>query len=330
MRIVYKYTSEGVGMYENEIINADCLEILKNTPDNSIDLIATDPPFNKGYDMKSRKGAFTDTWVWDTDVEEKSIELKITNPSMFNVIKSARGAYGDSMGAFLYFMGVRLIEMKRVLQKTGSMYLHCDATASHYLKVLMDTIFGIDNFRNEIVWKRSFAHNDSSRYGSIHDIILFYTKSDDYMWNRIFMPYEEAYIETFYKKADERGRYCLNSLTGPSHGHVSESESSQAWRGYDPKSRNRVWSVPRTGEYAKYVAKQIQGYSTMTGVHERLDALDKHGFIIYSKKVGSLPRLKLYLDGMLGVPLQDMITDIRSLQGFGTVSYTHLTLPTKA
>ena len=128
----------------------------------TVDLIATDPPFNKNKDFHATpdsiaKGAsFQDRWSWEKDVHEEWVD-KITDdfPNVMNVINGSRNSYGDDMGAFLCFMGVRLLEMHRILKITGSMYLHCDDTAVHYLKELLDAIFGNENFRNEIVWERT-------------------------------------------------------------------------------------------------------------------------------------------------------------------------------
>ena len=139
-------------------------------------LIATDPPFNKGRDFHAtpdslaRGAKFQDRWSWDDDVEGEWLD-QITDdwPKVMNVINGSRDSFGDDMGAFLSFMAVRLIEMRRVLRKDGSIYVHCDPTASHYLKQLMDAVFGIDNFRNEIVWKRTSAHSDAQRYARVSD-----------------------------------------------------------------------------------------------------------------------------------------------------------------
>lgn len=156
----------------------------------SVHLIATDPPFNKGRDFHATpdslaKGAsFQDRWSWDRDVHESWID-KITDdfPDVMNVIQGSRNSYGDDMGAFLCFMGVRLLEMRRVLKNTGSIYLHCDPTASHYLKELMDAVFDVKNFRNEIIWCYSIGGRSNKTFGKKHDTILMYSKSDKYTFN---------------------------------------------------------------------------------------------------------------------------------------------------
>lgn len=177
----------------------------------SVDLIATDPPFNKGRDFHATpdslaSGAkFQDRWSWERDVHEEWVD-HITDdlPRLMEAIESARYAHSDGMGAFMCFMAVRLLEMRRVLKDTGSIYLHCDPTASHYLKAVMDAIFGWRNFRNEIVWCYTSGGVSKRYFGKKHDLILFYSKSQkSYVFNTQYRPYSEGTIQrglTQYKK----------------------------------------------------------------------------------------------------------------------------------
>jgi adenine specific DNA methylase Mod len=142
----------------------------------------------------------------------------------------------NDMMAYLAMMAIRLLELQRVLKPTGSLYLHCDPTASHYLKLLTDAAFGSVNFRNEIVWKRTHAHGSSIRFGPVHDILLFYTKSDSYKWNRVLQSHSEEYLEDKYRFNDERGRYRLVVMTGPG---TRKGVSGESWRGYDPTASGR-------------------------------------------------------------------------------------------
>jgi adenine specific DNA methylase Mod len=128
-----------------------------------------------------------------------------------------------------------------VLKPTGSLYLHCDPTASHYLKVLLDMVFGAENFRNEIVWKRTGSHGGAKRWGSIHDTILFYTRTGNYTWNKIFQDYDQSYIDNYYKFSDQRGKYRLVTLIGPG---ISSGDSGKPWRSVDPSKVGRHWAVP--------------------------------------------------------------------------------------
>ena len=159
----------------------------------TVDLIATDPPFNKGRDFHATpdslaKGAsFQDRWSWEKDVHQEWVDqITDDHPNVINVIQSSRSSYGDDMGAFLCFMGVRLLAMKRVLKDTGSIYLHCDPTASHYLKELMDAVFGKENFRNEIIWCYRKWTNKTDGFQKNHDIIFRYSKSDVFTYNTLF------------------------------------------------------------------------------------------------------------------------------------------------
>ena len=172
------------------LFHGDNLEFLRAMNSHTVDLIATDPPFNKGRDFHAtpdslaRGASFQDRWSWERDVHEAWVD-KITDdfPKVMNVIEGSRESYGDNMGAFLCFMAVRLLEMHRVLREDGSIYLHCDPTASHYLKELMDAVFGRKQFRNEIVWCYSHGGKSRKSFGRKHDILFFYSKSNKYKFN---------------------------------------------------------------------------------------------------------------------------------------------------
>ena len=174
------------------LFHGDNLKFLRGMNSASVDLIATDPPFNKGRDFHATPDSlaagarFQDRWSWERDVHEAWVD-EITDdfPDVMTVIRGARSSYGDDMGAFLCFMAVRLLEMRRVLKPTGSIYLHCDPTASHYLKQLMDAVFGCKQFRNEIVWQYGKMSNTSRNFPSNHDLIFRYSKTDDYTFNVI-------------------------------------------------------------------------------------------------------------------------------------------------
>ena len=182
----------------------DNLPVLRGLDSDSIDLIATDPPFNKGvpaFTGTTKAGQdveFKDVWNWDEDVHVNWInDLRQGHPSLFNVIHYANAAAGDDMGAFLCWMAVRVLEMHRVLKDTGSMYLHCDPTASHYLKAMMDAIFGRKNFRNEIVWCYRFGAGGKKQFRRKHDIILFYNKGKEWTfnWQDVSVPARSAWAK---------------------------------------------------------------------------------------------------------------------------------------
>ena len=181
------------------LFHGDNLNFLRGMNSETIDLIATDPPFNKNRDFHATPDSlaagakFQDRWSWERDVHQDWID-QITDdyPRLMEAIESARFAHSDGMGAFMCFMAVRLLEMWRVLKPTGSLYLHCDPTASHYLKAVMDAIFGWKNFRNEIVWCYAGGGIPKRDFPRKHDIILRYSKSKDFAFNIVYRPYSEG------------------------------------------------------------------------------------------------------------------------------------------
>ena len=187
--------------------------------------------------------------------------------------------------AYLTMMAQRTIELHRVLKPTGSIYLHCDPTASHYLKLLLDAVFGATNFRSELIWRRQSAHSDARNYGSVHDTMLFYAKSDEFVWNPSFQPYDPEYVEQYYRYSDDDGRRFMSGDLGAAGLQGGGYE-------YEWKGVARVWRVP------------IQ---TM----ERLDA---EGRIFYTRN--GIPRMKRYLDEAKGNPVQDVWMDIQSLRSW--------------
>lgn len=208
--------------WENRtLFHADNLDIMREMNSGSVNLIATDPPFNKGRDFHATPNSlaagakFQDRWSWERDVHNEWLDdIKDDHPKVWTVIEASRQTYGDDMGAFLCFMGVRLVEMHRILRKDGSIYLHCDPTASHYLKLLLDAVFGRKCFRNEIVWcYKSGGASPSKYFSKKHDIVLWYSKSHaewtfnpqkEKSYNRNFKPYRFKGVEEF---KDEIGWY---------------------------------------------------------------------------------------------------------------------------
>ena len=193
----------------------------------------------------------------------------------------------------------------------GSLYLHCDDTASHYLKALLDAIFGPRNYRNDIAWRRATSHNDPARYGRVLDHILYYQRAERPWWDgeAVATPRDDTQLAAAYPSRDERGRYRSADLTGPSHGAASGSPSTRPWGRYDVHARGRVWSVPRTGAYAEWIERElVPGYRAIEGVHARLDALDAAGLIRHPER-GVWPGLKRYAAADRGNPPQNLILD---------------------
>lgn len=288
----------------------------------SVDLIATDPPFNKGRDFhvtpESLKGggSFADRWSWEHDAHEDWLDgIKDDWPAAMTVINASRAAYGDGMGAFLCFMGVRLMEMHRILRNDGSIYLHCDDTASHYLKALMDAIFGMKQFRNEVVWRRTAGRSDAGQYGRVHDVILFYSKSNKWKWNRPYTDNRGEYLAQNFKHEDHLGRYRIGQLMAPG---IAKGDSGEEWRGIDPSSRGRGrhWSTPTKGGMCDFIVRNnlIEGWPhAYKTVRDRLDALDAAGLVYWPPR-GEVPSLKQYLAASSGRAVDDIFTDIKRLE----------------
>jgi len=220
----------------NALYYGDNLDVLREAvASGSVDLVYLDPPFNSnanynvlfrspaGAGSQAQIEAFEDTWHWGAEAEgafDQVMRWGGTGPA--DLLRALRGFLGDNdMMAYLVMLTVRLIELHRVLKPTGSLYLHCDPSASHYIKIVLDGIFGRENFRNEIIWKRSHAHNDgkqgSAHFGRITDSILFYTKSDKTIWNRQYTPYDPEYVARDYRHMDADGRrYRISDIKGSS------------------------------------------------------------------------------------------------------------------
>ena len=192
------------------------LNFLRGINSESIDLVATDPPFNKGKDFHATPdslaagASFQDRWSWERDVEQSWVDqISDDFPAVREVYESAMVAHSRGLAAFLCFMGVRLIEIRRVLKDTGAIYLHCDPTASHYLKALMDAVFGAENFRNEIVWCYKTGGTSKRWFARKHDVILFYAKGGDYVFNvqeeKSYLTHEYGFSSVGIRK-DEEGR----------------------------------------------------------------------------------------------------------------------------
>ncbi len=297
--------------WKNQTIwTADNLDVLRGMNSESVDLIYLDPPFNSNRNYAAPIGseaagaAFKDTWTLsDVDLAWIGI-IAEKEPNLASVIDAAGLAHGKGMKSYLVMMAVRLLEMRRVLKPTGSVYLHCDDTASHWLRVLMDAIFGTAAFQNELTWKRIGNHNDAGRFGRTADRLLFYGPAIDRQAVRV--PLSAANVASKYRHRDERGAYGDYDLTGPG---VSEGESGEPWRGYDPGSIGRCWSVPRTGDYAAWIeANLIPGYRAEQGVLSRLDMLDQAGLIVFTRR--GTPRLKRYLEASPGEVPPDVWIDI--------------------
>jgi adenine-specific DNA-methyltransferase len=271
---------------DNKLVAASLL----NDFAGRVNLVYIDPPFDTGTDFSFR------VRVGDEQVTKQ--------PSIIE-----EHAYSDTWGAgrssYLRMMYERVVLIWELLAEDGSFYLHCAPSVSHYLKVICDEVFGADNFRNEIIWRRTGAHGRAMRWGPIHDSLLYYSKSEKCVWNRVFEAYDESYVEDFYRFEDEHGRYRLVTLDGPG---MRQGSSGQPWRGIDPTRVGRHWEVPPDRALPPWFEHPV-GYPEMS-VQERLDVLDAAGLIYWPTR-GEKPQHKRYLDAAEGNPIQDIISDIR-------------------
>lgn len=317
-------------MPQNLLYYGDNLDVLRrHIPSDSVDLVYLDPPFNSNQDYNvlfaeqngaraaAQIKAFGDTWRWDQGSVCAYEEIVEHGPAKLSrVLQAFRTFLGESdMMAYLAMMAPRLLELHRALKPTGSLYLHCDPTASHYLKLLADAVFGPESFRAEIVWKRSAAHSDTKQgrkaHGHIHDVILFYSKGREWTWNPAYTPYDEEYVRTHYSLREPDGgrRFRADNLTAARPGGDTQYE----WRIRRP-SADAAWEADLCNEYlhplpgVEYsIAHPYKGrywaYS-----RENMVQFEQEGRIYYTST--GMPNYKRYLDEMPGVPLQDLWVDV--------------------
>jgi len=282
----------------NQLFFGDNLHVLRESiKDESVDLVYLDPPFNSKRDynllFKSPEGgeshaqitAFEDSWHWGEQAEREYGEiLQSGHTRMADLISAFRSFLGENdVMAYLVMMANRLLELHRVLKPTGSLYLHCDPTASHYLKLVLDAAFGIENYRNEIIWQRTNVHSDSKTWSKVSDTIFFYSRGSSFVWNSIYLPHTDDYIADKYAKSDSDGRkYTLDNMTSPN----PRPNMMYEWKGHP--------YPPMGWRYSK----------------ETMAKLDAEGRIWYPDDKTKRPRLKRYLDEMQGTLLGNVWTDI--------------------
>jgi DNA modification methylase len=298
----------------NTLYYGDNLDILRRyIADESVDLVYLDPPFNSkatynmlfeehdGSKAAAQFQAFEDTWHWDHSAAAAYREVAERGEKISQAIIAMRQMLGDTdMLAYISMMAIRLIELRRVLKPTGSIYLHCDPTASHYLKIIMDSIFGVKFYRNEITWKRTSAHGNAKKnYAGVSDILLFYSKSDGYVFNQIFTEYSEKYLTSFYRYQDPDGRrYRLDNLRNPG----IRPNLRYDYKGYKPHPNG--WAIS----------------------FDKMEKLDKEGRLYFPKNPEGRIQLKRYLDEMPGNPVSNIWDDI---QPIGAQAAERLGYPTQ-
>lgn len=303
----------------NRLYYGDNLHVLReHIAAETVDLIYLDPPFNskrdynllfkspKGHESEAQITAFEDSWHWGEQAEREFDELvHSTNTNLSEVMQALRRFLGENdMMAYLTMMANRLLELHRVLKPTGSLYLHCDPTASHYLKIVLDGVFGKENFQSDITWQRTATHNDAKRWPSISDIILFYGKTNDFKWQPQHRPQSDDDIETRYRHTDDKGRrFRLGPMDAPEGGGMAAINKQTGkpngwyvWKGYQPPEKGWRYSP------------------------ETMAELDKKGLIHYPTKKDGTPDFdkrcakKLYLDESKGAVIGNIWIDIPPIQ----------------
>ncbi len=287
----------------NTLYYGDNLDVLSQRIEpESIDLIYLDPPFNSkaqynaifktpsGTAAQSQAEAFIDTWSWGPEAARAYDMVLASGSGSARILKALRDCLGQSdLMAYLAMMAVRLGALHRVLKPTGSLYLHCDPTAGHYLKVLLDGVFGIRAFRSELTWKRSTSHGNVGRnYGSLVDHIFFYTKSDHYTWNQQYAPLAAEYVTSKFTNVDPDGRRWQSvSLRNPSLRPNLQ---------FPFTASNGVTYIPHPNGWA--VGR------------ERLETYDRERRLHFPSKADGQLRFKQYLDESPGTRLQNLWDDI--------------------
>ena len=302
----------------------DNLPVLRGLNSDCIDLIYLDPPFNSNRNYAAPIGseaagaAFKDTWTLSDVDQAWHGEIAEREPTVYAAIDAAGIVHGPGMKSYLIMMAVRLLELRRVLKPTGSLYLHCDTTASHYLKLLLDSVFDPANFRGEVIWKRTSAHGDtkqgSRQHGRIHDVLLFYTRGSKWTWNEVYAPYSDEYVNSAYKHVEEGTgrRFRRGDLTAARPG----GDTKYAWRVKKPAEVRERWTADLDDEYLNPVhGWEYMGIGPYKGrfwaySKAKMRAFAQAGRIVHSFTTGR-PEYKRYLDEMPGVPLQDLWTDIQ-------------------
>ncbi len=288
----------------NTLYYGDNLSVLReHVEDDSVDLIYLDPPFNssRNYNLlfKQVKGdsspaqimAFEDTWNWSPLLYEE-FKQDLRNAGLFTLVAALYDVLGPSeMMAYVLMMAPRLLELHRKLKLTGSLYLHCDPVASHYLKIILDVVFGPERFTNEITWKRTNAHGDAKRkFADVSDSILLYGKSSDYAFNPQYLPHSEEYVRAKYTGVDSSGRrFQLTDITSPN----PRPNMMYEWKGFPSPAKG--WRFSR----------------------ETMARLDSEGKIWYPSVTTKRPRYIRYLDEMEGTVLGDVWVDINPINSQG-------------
>ena len=292
----------------------DNFDILRGINSDSVDLIYLNPPRNTGKLHSGAKGTdsaeveYADTWSRDEWRGEWLDHLNMHCQEAVWVLDTAAVVHDITMTIYLSFMAARLVELERIMKPTGSIYMHCDPRVSHYLRVLMDSIFGSANFKNELEFKRALEREGGRRWMWEHDSLLFYTGPQRHRWNRTLIPHDPEYFERNFRYEDEAGRFRTSPLTKPG---LRDDDRSEPWRGYDPSSEDRHWSPP-VRILERRFPDQVENIAACSS-QQKLDMLDAIG-LVYWGRMRTAPRYKIYASRVDGHDISDLVTDIGRIE----------------
>ncbi len=297
---------------------------MRGVNSSCVDLVYLNPPLNSGRayqagrTTRARGASYDDIWTKDRIESNWVDDIELRCPEGLQLINSSRGGHSEEVAYYLTFMCIRLMELKRVLRSTGSIYLHCNPDVSPYLRAMMDVVFGKENFKSEVIWNKNRTRAGSKRWGPTHDTLLFYTGSATHCWNRVSQEPPAEYWSRYYTYEDEdqgqrelRGRFRTVSLLADG----VKGELSSEWRGVYPGGVGRHWAVPHWSLRKAYPDMDEMG---QLSVQRKLDLLDEKG-LIYWPEGAMWPRHKEYADHQRGAAIQDVISDL------GPIETTELT-----
>ena len=286
----------------------DNLEILRGINSESVDLIYLDPPrFTEDASEETRQEGAEGVTSYKR-VSSLADEIEVRCPGVAQFVEAAKMVHGGPMARYLVHMSIRLLELQRVLKPSGSIYMQSNPRGSHYLKVIMDAIFGQKNFKNEIIWKRPHIPAGGRRWAWIHDTLLFYTGWRKHRWNKILQEHPPEYWTRTYRNVDERGRYSLIRLVKRGRTHDDREDE---WRGYDPKTVQGHWEVPISILRREY---PDLGDLRFLPTREKLELLHQT-HLVHQPSKRSAPRYKVYEDMASDAPLSDILTTVWPIEG---------------
>ena len=285
--------ADSINIPTGRLFIGDNLEFFRQISDNFVSLVYLNPPRNSGFRLEAPANSDAAGFVFDDN----------WTPDPMGPVVDAAQMHRYGMEAYLAFMELRLLELHRILKPSGSIYLHCDPRVSHYLKVMMDSIFGPEQFKSEIVWKRPLASTGPKRWRWTHDTLLFYAGPRKYVWNQVLQETSREYLRRDYHLVDEGGRFQAQPLL---RAGTRDDDRSAVWRGIDPGETGRHWDVSTRG--LKQTLPERDDLDDLSLV-EKLDLLDEAG-LVHWPRTGGLPRFKVYAEMKQGERLSDLVTSV--------------------